>query len=280
MKGRILCPKCNHEFIAEAKPDVQEMEVRCPQCNHRFNVKTVPECDLESSKNDEECYWEEHGEPRKTILSSIKPRTDRPMIASVLLIIVVILGISSAIAPAFFIQTPLVVLSTAGINDTIELIVHTQEETPIENITISYGSINDITNKTGNARLQQVSLGQQTITIMGDSFEQDITIFVFPFTTSTYKISIDESPLNVTVSDPQTDLTWCSAVLIILSIVTMLGAISSIRRRHSDVAIVCSLIGIFTIGFFFIGSILSIVSFLLIIYSKEEFDDGKKGKSF
>jgi hypothetical protein len=244
-------------------------------------VKTVPHCDPEISSDPEECYWEEHGEPRKTILSSIKPRTDKPMIASILLTIVILIGIGSAIMPALFIQTPLTVLSTAGVSDTIDFTVVTQQGTPLSDITILYeSSISNVTDSSGNAQLEDMPLGLRTLTVTRNTSEQYIDIFVFPFTSPSYELVIDQSPYTATVTDPQTDLTWCSIILVILSIVTMLGAFSSLRRRHSDIAIVCSAIGIFTIGFFFIGTILSIISLILIIKSKEEFDDGKKGKSF
>ena len=151
----------------------------------------------------------------------------------------------------------------------------------MSNIAILYeSSISDVTDGSGNAQLEDMSLGLRTLTVTWNTSEQSIDIFVFPFTSPSYELVIDQSPYTVTVTNPHTDLTWCSIILIILSIVTMLGAFSSLRRRHSDVAIVCSAIGIFTIGFFFIGSILSIISLILIIYSKEEFDDGKKGKIF
>ena len=47
-----------------------------------------------------------------------------------------------------------------------------------------------------------------------------------------------------------------------------------------DVAVVGALLGIFSFGFFLLGSILSIISLFLILSSKEEFENGKKGKSF
>ena len=72
----------------------------------------------------------------------------------------------------------------------------------------------------------------------------------------------------------------CALIILIFSIFALLGALVCIKRQYFDVAVVSSLIAIFSFGFFFIGTILSIIAFIVIIKSKDEFDDGKKGKTF
>jgi len=52
------------------------------------------------------------------------------------------------------------------------------------------------------------------------------------------------------------------------------------KRNYFDIALIGCLVGVFTVGFFFIGSILSIIAFYLIYQSRDEFVDEKKGKSF
>ena len=281
MKGRILCPECSHEFIAEAEPGVHEIQVQCPRCNHPFQVKVGSHCDPSEEQSPDECYWEEHGEPRKTSLSSMKPRTDKPMISSILLIIVVIIGFGSAVAPEGFLVSPLSLLSTVGISESAEIRVIDIQGQPVPDASIITpdGATYEF-NSSGIVSIPDISLGRQTLTMLWDIKTKSVEIFVFPFTFSSYEIVVEDVPASATVTDAQGDLSWCSGILIILSVITFLGAISSMRRRHSDVALVCSIIGIFTIGFFFIGSILAIIAFILILYSKEEFDDGKKGKSF
>ena len=66
----------------------------------------------------------------------------------------------------------------------------------------------------------------------------------------------------------------------IFSVFALLGAFTTWKRKNFDVSVAGSLIGLFSFGFFLIGSILSIIAFVLIIKSKEEFDDGKQGKVF
>jgi hypothetical protein len=66
--------------------------IKCPQCNHLFVIKRTSQ-----GEPDDECGWEEYGEPRKTILSSMKKKTNKPIIASFLLLATGILGIFTAI---------------------------------------------------------------------------------------------------------------------------------------------------------------------------------------
>lgn len=281
MKGRITCPKCGQEFIAQAQKDAIETSVLCPHCHHHFTVKTRNDNMAETPENDAECSWEEHGEPRKTILSSMKPRTDKPMLAAILLFIVVIIGVLSAVFPQQFIQTPITVLSAAGVQENILITLQDSQENYIQNISISISSSKqNNTNKLGKAQLNQITVGPQTLTVANNNSQTTVDIMVAPFDTSSYTIILNESSFQASVDDSSSNLTWISGILIILSIVTFMGVISSIRRRHSDVAIVGSIIGIFTIGFFLLGSLLSIIAFYFILQSKEEFDDGKKGKSF
>jgi hypothetical protein len=66
--------------------------IRCRECNHLFTIKRT--CHEEP---DDECGWEECGEPRKTILSSMKKKTNEPIIASFLLLSTGVLGIFTAV---------------------------------------------------------------------------------------------------------------------------------------------------------------------------------------
>jgi hypothetical protein len=194
LKGRTTCPKCNNEFILDIPKNKEKYSTICPNCNHKFSIKKSIECkDLE-----DECVWEEHGEPRKTILSSIKPRTDKPMIASVLLFIVFLIVLSSAISIQIF-----------------------------PNL----------------------------------FFDSNINYF--------FNIKFINNNQIIFFS-----------IFIILSLIALIGSISSYKRYRLSIVILCSLICIFSIGFFFIGSILSIISLIIIINSRDEFKYEKKEKTF
>lgn len=92
MKGKTTCPQCNHGFVMDVPDDSDTHTIKCPQCNHLFVIKRT--CHEEP---DDECGWEEYGETRKTILSSMKKKTNKPIIASFLLLATGILGIFTAI---------------------------------------------------------------------------------------------------------------------------------------------------------------------------------------
>ena len=82
VKGKIICPKCKNEFILELAEDKKIHEVICPKCTNKFNIEAKCKYD--------DLEWVEHGEPRKTVLSCIKPRSNKPLIAVVLLVCVVL----------------------------------------------------------------------------------------------------------------------------------------------------------------------------------------------
>ena len=187
MKGKTICPKCKNEFILDLKEDKKIHDVICPKCKNKFSV--------EAKCNSKELEWEEYGEPRKTILSCIKPRSIKPMIASVLLIIVFIIGISTAIFFDAFVQT-----------------------------TVNAISYMDFLK--GNANI------------------------VF------------------------------STLIIIFSVFTLIGIFACIKRKYFILAMISSFIAIFSFGFFFLGSIISIIALMTIFISRDEFKDENKGKIF
>ncbi len=95
MKGKTTCPQCSYEFVMDVPDDSETTEINCPHCSHSFVIKrTCPE------EEDDECGWEEYGEPRKTILSSMKTKTNKPVIASFLLLAAGVLGIFTAVVLA------------------------------------------------------------------------------------------------------------------------------------------------------------------------------------
>ena len=92
MKGKTTCPKCEHEFVMDVPDNSETHSITCPECNYSFIIKRS--C---KDKPVEECGWEEHGEPRKTILSALKKKTSKPVMASFLLLTIAVLGIFTAV---------------------------------------------------------------------------------------------------------------------------------------------------------------------------------------
>lgn len=262
----------------------------CPKCNHHFEVKTS-QVNLKNISSETpveveaDCDWEEHGEPRKTILSSIKPRTDKPMIASLLLIGIVLIGIASAFYPTVFLQAPVQVASLGGVEGGLTVFI--DEESVIDSSEIELGIDQENANfnkKNNSFHASSLSLGEHVLTVHFSSSNSSLRsttkqVYILPLDLSSYTITItDATPL--TIQDATVELEWLSIIILILSLVALIGAIMCWRRKHSDVALIGSLVGISTIGMYFTGIFLGIIAFWLIVKSRDEFDDGKKGKSF
>jgi len=91
MKVRTTCPQCSHDFITDVTTESTTADITCPSCSHHFTIRHS--CSPSESKD---CVWEEHGEPRKTVLSSLKYYSSKPMTASFLLLTTFVLGIFTA----------------------------------------------------------------------------------------------------------------------------------------------------------------------------------------
>ncbi len=72
----------------------------------------------------------------------------------------------------------------------------------------------------------------------------------------------------------ETIMNICGAIFLIFGIVLLVGGIFAIKRMNWGIALVASIVGLFSFGPFFLGSILSLVALVLIYMSKDEF----KGK--
>ena len=275
MKGRTICPKCKHEFILELEGDEKEHSVLCPNCNNKFILKT----DCKDSDPNFECSWEEHGEPRKTILSKIKPKTNRPMLAAIILICVFVIGLSTSLFSQTFIETSLDVASGVGFNGSVKLTITDIENKTIDRANIKINGISGLTNNSGIFYIENVDLGIKNLEITTSGYKTyKKEIMVSPF--FNYEDTIKLNNGSGTEDLIEFNSSSCTLIILIFSIFALLGSLVCLKRQYFDVAVVSSLIGIFSFGFFFIGTILSIIAFIVIIKSKDEFDDGKKGKTF
>jgi len=272
-KGRTFCPSCKKEIILDLPEKVKKLEVVCPNCSNRFLIK--PKYD--GSKD--ECLWIEHGEPRKTILSGLKPKTKRPKIAGLLLICVLIIGVVTVVFSESFIITSLDIASGAGITGSVIIKVTDITNNSIENAEIKINGVDGLTNKEGIFSIDNVKLGLQTVEISSVGYKtQTFKKLVAPFFNFETIIKLKEGVGHE--EKIEYDSLACSLVLIVFLIFTILAVFSCLKCKNLDIALFGSFISIFTFGFFFIGSILSIIAFILIYKSMEEFEDGKKGKIF
>ena len=69
----------------------------------------------------------------------------------------------------------------------------------------------------------------------------------------------------------QTIIVVCGAIFIVLGIIELLGGIMALRRKMWALALVGSILGLFTFGFYGISSILSLVALIILAISRKEF---------
>jgi len=275
MKGRIICPKCKKEIILELPDEEKKHEVICPKCNNKFSIQTK----CKDSKSYEECSWEEHGEPRKTVLSSTKSRTKRPIIAAILLACVFVIGLTTATFSESFIESSLDIASYAGLTGSMKILVTDQSNNTLKNVAIKINNISGVTDAKGYFSAKNIDLGIQKLEISKTNFKNQIReILIYPF--FKYESTIILENGSGEGKDIKFDTSGCLIILVIFSVIALIGTMACLKRQHIDIAIAGSLIGIFSFGFFFIGSILAIIAFVIIIRSKEEFENGKKGRIF
>ncbi len=275
MKGRTTCPKCKNEFILEMPKDCEKHKVVCPKCENNFFIRVKKD----KSQN-LECTWEEHGEPRKTILSSIKRKSNKPKFAAILLTIVFVLGTFTAVFSELFITTTMDVATNAGLTGKVEIIITDLSNKTLENIKIEINNYSGTTNEKGVFSAKNIKLGIQTIEISSNFYKnQSREILVTPFFNTETMIKL-ENDTSDTISKIGFDSFGCTIIIIIFSIIALLAGVACFKRQHLDAAVIGSLIGIFSFGFFFIGTILCIIALVIILKSREEFEDGKKGKVF
>jgi len=274
MKGKTKCPECKHEFVVDIPTSDKKHETACPKCDTEFTIK-VPDSPKEES--DEECYWEEHGEPRKTILSSIKPHTNKPKIAAIILVCVFAIGLTTAVFSESFIETSLGVTSSIGLKGEVEIKITNESSNSLSNLTVTIDG--EALQEQGDGvyrintepRLGIIEISEKNYSTIKKE------ILVTPFFTSYHQITLDKSKNEKIVPY---DTAVCSIILMIFSVFALLGAIACIKRKHFNLAVIGSIVSIFSFGFFMIGSILCIIALVIIMKSRDEFDNGKKGKVF
>jgi hypothetical protein len=275
LKGRTICPKCKKEFVLDLPDENKTHNATCPECKNEFSIKVK----CENKGGSKQCSWEEHGEPRKTILSSIKPRSNKPLIAVLLLVCVFSIGLSTAVFSDVFIGTTFNTASAMGLKGNINVYVTDQSNLSLENVNVVLSDKTFESRGNGTYILENATLGLQTIQITKQGYnKQEIELLVTPFFSSDINIKMQQGTTENEIIKFNT--LGCLSIVIIFSVFAILAVIACVKRQHFDLAVVGSFLAIFSFGFFLIGSILSIIAFVLIFYSRDEFENGKKGKIF
>lgn len=274
MKARTKCPQCHKEFVLDAPKEKTELEATCPFCRSRFIIRPTSD----SKVNPDDCHWEEFGEPRKTILSSSKHKTRMPAVAGILLICVFVLGVSSAIFTDAFLDAPLTFLADNGFSGSVDIIIVDKNNVTLSDVNIVVENVENISFNNSMYRIRGVSVGITEIKMYLENYKTYTKeILILPFITSTYNLTMMEG--NGLYYE-RFDTVGCFIILLIFSIIALLASVMCLKRHHIDVAIVGGILAFFSFGFFFIGSLLSIIAVIIIFKFRDEFENGKKGKVF
>ena len=75
----------------------------------------------------------------------------------------------------------------------------------------------------------------------------------------------------ITVEQLQSFLLVCGVIGSIMSIIALAGGIVALRRRGWGLAMVGSILGLFTIGPYFLASILALIGLILLVISRKDF---------
>jgi len=74
--------------------------------------------------------------------------------------------------------------------------------------------------------------------------------------------------------------TYLTIIILVFSILSAAGSYNSIRKKSLTIALAGSVFGVLSFGFLIIGPILSLVSLILLIMSKDDFEKSLHGKEF
>jgi len=97
-----------------------------------------------------------------------------------------------------------------------------------------------------------------------------IAVFSIDFSILDFSM-LETQNVTITPEQLQSMLSICATIGIILSIFPLLGGILSIQRKLWGGALAGSIIGLFTIGPVFLSSILSLISLILLVMAKQQF---------
>ncbi|MEA2055306.1 MAG: hypothetical protein U9O49_00555 [Candidatus Thermoplasmatota archaeon] len=106
-----------------------------------------------------------------------------------------------------------------------------------------------------------------------------IALFFWGFLATTIEISLEmmditqfqETYPEITIEQVRQMFITFATIICILAIFPILGGIFALKRKLWGIAVVGSILGIFTLGFLFVTPLMSIIALILLITSKNEF---------
>jgi len=236
----VKCPKCGYSFTS-----IEDVTT-CPRCMHQFQAGTIPPLHAE------------------------KKRSNRPVVAGVLLIVASILGFMMG---GFIGFVPGMVdeIST-GQTVTVYGNVVYENGSAVNNATVTVLGLGLYSNTSsdGSYRIENVPAGVQRIKAEKNNNSLTIKTFVYEGTNKvdfTLKPGSHEQDI---MSEVNNVLYVCSIVIFILSVFTLLGGIFALKRKHFGIAVIGAIMGMPALGFL-VGLILSIIALIFLVLSRNEF---------
>jgi len=266
MKGKAKCPHCKQKVVVEVPLETTGTEVvTCPNCDMQFKVNV-----------DEPYSWEEDA-PLIHPSMHIKPKSMKIPIASLLLIIVFLLGI--VISGALFFSMDIIEDADRS-SQYNGKVVDTNGDSlaGVDVSVIDHPEWTTITDDNGKFSFSNITSGKRTLQFMLDGYiTLEAEVFVLPwdvsipqeqFTMKNGSGANEDKTLIVRVLELGPIL---AGVVIILSAIALAGAIMALMRIHFPIVVLGAVCGIVAGFFSIIGIPLGIVALILILLAKEEF---------
>lgn len=262
MKGKTRCPYCGENIVVEVPDGVTGLQtVTCPNCGMKIKVNVTA---------DEEPIIEYS--PIHPTVKKIK-KSEKTTLAAILLIISFILGISMG---AILISQHNLLYEGMG---EIKGIVVDEHGKELYNVTIYVdGQALERSDKDGKFIIKNISAGEHTLIFEKEGFKRLVVkTFVFPSSISvSEKYTLPRGDGEIEIKSLSLYavkfLPIFSYAVIIISIMPLIGGIFCLMRKHFIVVVISSVFGIFSFGFI-VGSLLSIIALILVLLSKNEFEE-------
>lgn len=243
-----------------------------------------------AQKREGELHYHYYYEPPKMK----KPRSAKPTIAGVLLLLHAIFNIAMVVLLIAFISDSATGFTFFGGDDSGDITgtVTLLNGTPLENATVSVVNTQLVTqtDENGDYLIYNVPFGNQKIMVEKDGYN---TIILKTFVESE-NMDMDMNPEDP--NEPKNDndfvltegndviekgsyppldiirnlLLVCGVILVILSIIALIGAYASFKRENYKLALAGAIAGTISMGLF------AFIALFILLLAKDEFKDPKK----
>jgi hypothetical protein len=260
--------------------------------HYHMDEKPGPAGPVTTEKKPGETHYHYYYEPPRMR----KPRSSKPTIAGVLLLIQAIMSVIAVvflIGAGMFLGNPGDGFMFFGGEETADItgsVISFDDGLAVENATITIvgTDLTTTTNAQGEYLIYNAPVGNQKIQVEKEGYNTMIRkVFIEP---SNLNMEIDPNDLSKNDEDfiltngddviedgeyPPWDLIRnlvlvCGVVLVILTILVILGAYASFKRENFRLAIVGAVAGILTLGLF------AFIALFILLLAKDEFKKSQK----